>query len=340
VNLTVKEIAEIVGGRVVGNDSLRITGAAGLGEAGPSDISFVKSAEVKKEKIETKAGAVLVNSTVVVEGSVNIHVENPLSAFSTLLSLIAKEKRPIKPGVHPSAIVSPSAVLGKSVSVGPLAIIEDGAILEDDVVVMGHAYVGQRSRIGKGTLLYPHVVVREEITIGARCILQVGCVIGSDGYGFYYANGKHNKIEQVGTVVLEDDVEIGAGAAIDRATTGKTVIGKGTKLDNLVHVAHNVTIGDHSLLAAQSGIAGSTKLGKLVVLGGQVGVGDHIVVGDGVQVGAQSGIKSNVESGEVLFGTPAQPLQETLKQILLVRKLPELFKDVKKIKQESGLIEK
>jgi UDP-3-O-[3-hydroxymyristoyl] glucosamine N-acyltransferase len=211
--------------------------------------------------------------------------------------------------------------------------VEDGAEIGDRAKLMGHVYVGARSRVGEDTLLYPNVVLREEVSVGKRCIVHAGAVLGSDGYGFYFAGGKHNKIPQVGTVVVEDDVEIGSCTTIDRATTGATIIRQGAKIDNLVQIAHNVEVGPHCLIVAQVGIAGSTKLGRGVVLAGQVGVADHAVIGDGAQVGAQSGIKGEVKPGEVLFGSPAQPVQETIRQGLLVRKLPELFRDMKKLKE-------
>jgi UDP-3-O-[3-hydroxymyristoyl] glucosamine N-acyltransferase len=180
--------------------------------------------------------------------------------------------------------------------------------------------------------VYAQVVIREEIQIGARCIIHPGAVIGADGYGFYFAQGKHNKIPQVGTVIIEDDVEIGASTTIDRATTGATRIGRGTKIDNLVHIAHNVVVGENTLLVAQVGIAGSCTLGKGVVMGGQSGVADHMTIGDGAQIGGQTGVIQDAEPGAVLFGTPAQPIKDAMKQAVLLKRLGDLFADVKKLK--------
>ncbi len=213
--------------------------------------------------------------------------------------------------------------------------MEDDATIEDNVCLKGQNYVGPRSKVGKDTLLYPQVVLREDVFIGQRCILHSGCIIGADGYGFFFENGKHNKIPQIGSVLIGDDVEIGACTTIDRATTGATIIRSGTKIDNLVQVAHNVDIGEHALLAAQVGIAGSTRLGKGVVLGGQVGVADHVNIADRTQVGGGAGVTKDTEPGSVLWGTPAQPLKNQLKEILYVRRLSELFKDLKKNKGEG-----
>jgi len=335
MKMTIDQLAALVNGRVIGNGSGVIEGAAGLAEAKGSDASFVrdaKNAAVLKELAATAAGAVIVPEGVPANGKTYIEVKSPVAAFAALLKLIAVEKEIRRPaGVHASTVIAPSAKIGKGVLIGPFCVIEEDAVIGDNAKLIAQVYVGPRSKIGPETLLYPQVTLREDVNIGARCVLHAGVVIGGDGYGFYFADGRHNKIPQVGTVVVEDDVEIGAGSAIDRATTGRTVIKKGTKLDNLVHIAHNVEVGPHALLAAQVGIAGSTKIGKGVAMGGQVGVADHANVGDGVQIGAQSGVKGDVEAGAVLFGSPAQPIQETLRQIFLIRRLPELFKFMKSL---------
>jgi len=339
MELTVEQIAQLVGGRVQGNASQVIRGAAGLQEATSQDIAFLKDAsntKVINDFGETKAGAVIVPTGTPKNGKTLVEVENPLAAFAKVLGLISEEKTHRPAGVHPQASVAKSAKIGKNVSIGPFCIVEDEAQIDDDCCLMGQVYVGRRSRLGGGSTLYPHVVVREEVTIGSRCIIHAGAVIGSDGYGFYFSQGRHNKIPQVGTVVVEDDVEIGSCSTIDRATTGATRIGRGTKIDNLVQVAHNVQVGPHCLLVAQVGIGGSTRIGTGVVLAGQVGVADHVTIGDGAQVGAQSGLKEDVPDKAVLFGSPAQPFQDTVRQMLLIRRLPELFKQVKELKEKFG----
>lgn len=339
MKLTVNEIAALVKGRLTGDGSTVIEGVAGLAEAGRSDASFVrdaKNASVIKALSMTAAGLVFIPEGLPVNGRTTIEVKNPMAAFAALLNVIAAEKTVKHPaGIHPSAVVSPAAKIGIGAVVGPLCVIEDGAEIGENAKLVAQVYVGARSKVGNHTLIYPQVTLREDVSVGAHCILHAGVVIGSDGYGFFFAEGKHNKIPQIGTVIIEDDVEIGSCTTIDRATTGQTLIKKGTKIDNLVQVAHNVEVGPHALLAAQVGIAGSTKIGKGVVMGGQVGVADHATIGDGVQVGAQSGVKGDVDPGAVLFGSPAQPIQDTLKQIFLIRRLPEIFKDVKALKEKE-----
>ena len=335
MKLTVDQVAALVHGRVIGDGNAVIDGVAGLLEAGRSDASFVrdaKNASVMKALSATAAGAVFVPNGVPSNGKTVIEVKNPMAAFAVLLGLVAKENE-IKraDGVHPTAVVAPSASIEKGVQVGPLCVIEEGAVIGANTKLIAQVYVGPRVKVGADTLLYPQVTLREGVAVGQRCIIHSGAVVGSDGYGFYFSEGKHNKIPQIGTVVIEDDVEIGACTAIDRATTGGTIIKKGSKLDNLVHIAHNVEVGPHALLAAQVGIAGSTKIGQGVAMGGQVGVADHAVVGDGVQLGAQSGVKGDIPAGEIYFGSPAQPIQETLRQIMLIRKLPDLFKKLPRL---------
>ncbi len=339
MELSIDDIAAKLGGKLSGDGSRKITGVAGLREATENDLSFVrdvKSAAALKQFADTKAGAVLVPENFSQAAPCStIVVKNPIDAFAAVLAMIAEETKPmIAIGRHALSSIHPTAQIGARAAIGPFCTVDQGARIEDDVVLISHVYVGPRSVVKKGTVLYPSVVLREDVSVGERCIIHAGTVIGADGYGFYYANGKHNKIPQVGTVVIEDDVEIGANSAIDRATTGKTIIKRGTKLDNLVHIAHNVEVGPHALLAAQVGVAGSTTIGAGVVFGGQVGVADHVHVGDGVQVGAQSGIKNDVEPNVVLFGSPAQPIQDTLKQHVLIRKLPELFKEFKQLKEK------
>jgi len=336
MELTAKEIAEKIEGRIIGNESTLICGAAALEEATPSDISFLrdsKARDASKNLLVTKAGAVFVPEGTPSNGRTFIEVKNPLAAFSKILKILAEEISPKTSGIHPSAVIAPSAHIGKNVVIGPLTVIEDNAIVEDNSRIMAQCYIGAHSKIGMGTKLYPQVIIRENIQIGENCILHAGSIIGSDGYGFYFEKERHNKIPHIGNVIIEDDVEIGSGTTVDRATTGSTFIRKGTKIDNLVQVAHNVDVGEHCLLVAQVAIGGSSRLEQGVVLGGQVGVADHTRIGKGSQVGAQSGIKGEIPPGSRLFGSPGQPIHDTIKQLFLIRRLPELFKDVKKAKE-------
>jgi UDP-3-O-[3-hydroxymyristoyl] glucosamine N-acyltransferase len=339
MQLSLQQIAEKVGGMLKGNGAQMVSGAAGLAEATAHDISFVRDAKnvaAIKALPATQAAAVIVPENFEVAAPCStIAVKSPIAAFSAVLGIIAAETRPaVAVGRHPMSFVDPSARVAPSAAIGPFCTVAQNATIEDGVVLVSNVYVGPRSVVKKDTILYPSVVLREDTLVGERCIIHPGTVLGSDGYGFFYENGKHNKIPQVGQVVIEDDVEIGGNCSIDRANTGRTVIKKGSKLDNLVHIAHNVEVGPHALLAGQVGVAGSTKIGAFVAFGGQVGVADHITIGDGAQAGAQTGIKNSVDPGAILFGTPAQPIQDTLKQHVLIRKLPELFKEFKQMKDK------
>ncbi len=332
MQLSVSDIASLVNGTLSGDGKAVIRGAAGLSEATASDVSFLRDEKKKNLLDGTKAGAVFVPKKFQASGKTLIQVENPIEAFSIVLSKLAEEKNPRRSGVNPQAAVSKSARVGKNVFIGPFCVVEDDAVIGDNVTLTANVYVGARASVGSDTLIYPQVVLREDVKVGARCVIHAGAMIGSDGFGFYFAKGRHNKIPQIGTVIIEDDVEIGSCACVDRATTGATVIGKGSKIDNLVQIAHNVTVGELSLLAAQVGIAGSTRLGKGVAMGGQAGVADHMTINDGAQIGGQAGVIQNVEPGAVVYGNPAQPIREAMKQALLFRRLPELFEDVKKLK--------
>ncbi|MCG3203884.1 MAG: UDP-3-O-acylglucosamine N-acyltransferase [Elusimicrobia bacterium] len=306
-------------------------------EATPGDIGFLrdaKTSKIVKQAEASRAGAILCPDDFSLPGKSLIHVKNPIAAFSKVLHVIFEERRAHPPkGIHTTAVVSTRAVIGKGVVVGPHCVVEDDVIIQDNVTLLAHVYVGARSKIGSASFLYPQVTIREDISIGNNCILHPGAVIGADGFGYFFSNGQHNKIPQVGTVIIEDDVEIGACATIDRGTTGQTIIKKGSKIDNLVHVAHNVSVGPCSILAAQTGVAGSSKIGAGVILGGQVGVADHITIADGVQAGGQTGINTDILEKSALFGTPAQPVKESLRQSLLLKRLPELFKEIKELKE-------
>jgi len=339
LKFSVTEIAAAVQGRVLGDGNTVIEGAAALGEATAKDVSFIRDAQ-KADVIElyraSKAGAIFVPKDFQFDARTAIVVESPIAAFCHILSIIAHEIDIRPHGIHASATVSPSAKLGRGVSVGPQCVIESDAVIEDGACLMAQVYVGARSRVGANSLLYPQVVLREGVSVGKNCILHPGVVLGADGYGFFFAGGRHNKIPHVGGVVIEDDVEIGANSCVDRAMTGTTVVGRGSKIDNLVQVGHNVQIGPLALLVSQVAIGGSSTLGAGVILGGQTGVADHITIGDGARVGGRSGITKHVEKGATLFGMPAKPVAEELKLQALTRRLPEIFKEVRKLRELIG----
>lgn len=334
---SVAEIAALIDGRVVGDGSRVIRGAASLEDAGESDIAFLRDAHkagALDRLAQTRAGVVLVAPGVATNGRTCIEASNPVAGFAAVLAIIAEEQSIRRAGIHATAIIAPTARIDATANIGPFCVIEEGASVGAHTTLVAQVFVGARAEVGSHTLLHPQVVLREGVRMGARCIVHAGAVIGSDGFGFYFDQGQHRKIPQVGTVIVEDDVEIGSCAAIDRATTGVTTIGRGTKIDNLVQVGHNVSVGPLCLLSAQTGIAGSSRIGQGVMAGGQVGIADHLTIGDGVKIGAQSGIQADVPAGVTMFGTPAQPFADTVRQAALVRRLRDLFKDVKALKEK------
>lgn len=346
IDQTVAEIARLVGGQSEGDAALRLLGIAGLAEAGPQDLSYLDLAHQKylAAAAATKAGCVLMPAAArqaACPAPARIFVENPQRAVRLVLDALASRQPKPAAGVHPQAAVHPEARLGARISVGPFAVIERAAEIGDDAVIGAQCYVGAGARVGPGARLYPQVTVREDCVIGARCILHAGTVIGADGYGFDTdrRTGTHHKVPQLGNVVVQDDVEIGAGTTIDRGKLPRdsTVIGAGTKIDNLVQIGHNCRIGRGCLIVAQVGIAGSTTVGDFVVLGGQVGIAGHLRIGDGVQIGAQSGIMSDAEPRQILFGTPARPHREAFKLQALYGKLPEMHAAIRDIRRKLGL---
>lgn len=339
MKFSVDQIAHLVNGRVLGEGQRAIEGVAGLEEANERDLSFVRDAKnpsALQSFHGTRAGAIIVPKGFEAKNKTVIEVDNPVAAFARVLGEVSKETQPRVSGIHPMASVAKSAKIAPTAAIGPFCVVDEGAEISDGVRLLAQIYVGPRARIGKDSLIYPQVVIREDVKIGQRCIVHGGAVLGSDGFGFYFDQGRHNKIPQVGDVVIEDDVEIGSCTTIDRATTGSTIVRRGAKIDNLVQIAHNVEVGAASILVAQVGIAGSSRLGQGVVLAGQVGVADHVKIGDGAQVGAQSGIKDDIPPKGVFFGSPAQPIVDAMKQMALFRRLPELFKDVKRLKENNS----
>ncbi len=335
------EIAQAVRGSLEGDGAVLIEGAAGLAEATERQISFFHNPKYSDQLQKTRAGVVLLpsntNGLKTPSGKTLIRVPNPPLAFAQVLALFEKQQQRHNhpaPGIHPQAVVHPTARVSPSAAIGPLTVIEAGAEIGSDAIIYSGCYIGARSRVGEKSLIYPNVVLREDTQLGARVIIQPGAVLGSDGYGFATQEGKHHKIPQIGRVVIEDDVEIGANVAIDRATTGETRVGAGTKIDNLVHLAHNDQVGKNCLIVAQVGISGSTRVGNQVTLGGQVGCVGHVTIGDGALIAAQSGIMNNVKPGEKLFGSPARPHREMMIIEALLGKLPEIYNTVKALKKK------
>jgi len=326
---TLAEIAKWVDGAVRGDAGRRITGVSGIEDADASQITWLSHEKYIPGLKSSKAGAVVVPEQFGETPMPAVLVADPLSAMSIILERYAPPTPRPEVGVHPSAQVADSAQLGKKVAVGPNVVVGENAQIKDRVVLHANVFVGPEVTIGNDCELWPGVVVRERCQLGNRVVIHPNTTIGADGYGYNFTDGGHRKIPQIGTVHIADDVEIGANCALDRAKFGVTRIGEGTKIDNLVQVAHNVQIGPHCLIVAQCGIAGSTQLGTGVVLGGQVGVRDHIVINDGVRAAACCGISKDIPAGTTINGNPAVDNQQYLREQAMVRQLPRLAEQLK-----------
>lgn len=336
---TVDELAAAVGGEVAGNGGAVMRGVNGIKEAGPDEVTFVANPKYRAALKEARAGAVVVAPEVEAAGVTLIKVSNPYAAFAKVLVMFAPPAEAPK-GVSELAYVHEDARIGEEVAVGPFVTIREGAVVGERTTLGSGTYVGRGATLGADCLIYPNVTLRERVTVGDRCIIHSGTVVGSDGFGFATEAKVHHKIPQIGVVVIEDDVEIGANCAIDRATMGETRIGRGSKLDNLIQIAHNVKTGEGTLIAAQTGIAGSTVLGKYCVLGGQVGIVPHIEIGDGAILAAQSGVTKSLRSGETVFGRPARPLKEVKRREGRIALLEKYFERVKDLEKKVAKLEK
>jgi UDP-3-O-[3-hydroxymyristoyl] glucosamine N-acyltransferase len=331
--MLLSDIAEKIGGTLEGNGTLEITAVAGLKEASAGDISFLANPKYAAQVASTSASAVIVplEWNREVQCSI-IRVENSDQAFAQVAEFFYEPVPASTAGIHPTAVVAESASLGEGVSIGAHAVIEEGVVIGANTVIQANCVIGYKSTIGEDCLFYPLVSTREFTEIGDRVIVHNGTVIGSDGFGYaVQEDGSRTKIPQIGKVVIEDDVEIGANVAIDRARFGKTRIGKGTKIDNLVQIAHNVVVGEHSVMCGQAGISGSTIIGSRVILAGQSGLAGHLEVGDGAIVGAQSGVMKDVPPKEFVMGAPAMNHLQAKKMIANMITLPKLKEKVKQL---------
>lgn len=335
------EIARLLNGEIIGPphaDDIEINGVSGIREALEGDITFLSTERYIRYLPECKASCIIVKELIDGLGIIQLRVQNPQFAFARLLEYFyIKPKSPF--GISKDSFVSESAIIGKDVSISPFSYISERVLIDDRVIIYPFVYVGNDSSIGKDSIIYPNVVIRENVKIGNRVIIHSGSVIGSDGFGYVYEDGRHHKIPQIGGVIIEDDVEIGSNVSVDRATTGATIIGKGTKIDNLVQIAHNVKIGKNSIIIAQVGIAGSTEIGDFVTLAGQVGVVDHVKIESGTTIGAQSGVTKDLPKG-VYSGSPTIPHREWLKAQTLFSRLPELYKRIKELEEKIKELER
>lgn len=332
---SVTELAARVGAEVIGNGDLLISGIRPLEEAGPEHLSFYHNRRYLEAARASRAGALLVAEAALFPGRTLLVRPDPYVALAELLELFHPAVRP-PAGVHPSAVVALSAQLGEGVSVGPHVAIGEGVVVGERTVIGAGCVLGEGVSVGADTVLHPRVVIEPFCRLGSRCIVHAGVVIGSDGYGFATVGGVHRKVPQVGVVVIEDEVEIGANCTIDRATLGETRIGRGCKLDNLVHVGHNVRVGEHCLLVAQVGISGSTRLGHHVVMAGQSGAVGHIRIGDGAVVTAKTGVTEDTPPGAMVSGFPSRPHKEWLRALANLYSLEELRRTVKRL--EAALV--
>ena len=336
--LSITQIAQITGAEFTGPADTPITCLCALDEAQPGGLCYLTSLEKADALRDIKAAAVILPAAakekeIPFQGT-RFYAQDPEWAFILVMKYIDAQQTKHTPGIHPTAVISPQAKLGNNVSVGAYTVIEDGATIGDDTVIFPQCYIGKQVSIGKNCYIYPQVVIRENCVLKDYVILQAGAKIGADGFGFTFHDGRHQKIPQIGNVVLGNDVEVQANTCIDRAKISSTIIGDNTKIDNLVQVGHNVRVGQSSIFCAQVGIAGTTDIGNGVILAGQVGLAGHMKIGDRAQIGAQSGVISSLPGGQAYFGYPAIPQKEAFKQLAVLRKLPQMHKEFNQLKKQ------
>jgi UDP-3-O-[3-hydroxymyristoyl] glucosamine N-acyltransferase len=332
---TAAEIASQLQGEVRGDASVVLSGFAPADGARPGDLTFAENESYFQRAEQSAASAILVAGDFTSSKKVLIRVANARIAFAKVLPLFFPE-RTFPAGAHPTAIIAPSAKIDPTAHVGPYCVVGERVQLGARAVLQGGNHVGANSQIGEDTNIFPNVTIYPQTQIGRRVRVHAGTVIGSDGFGYVQDQGVHRKVPQIGSVIIGDDVEIGANVTIDRGALGPTTIGKGTKIDNLVQVAHNVTIGDYSLLIAQVGIAGSTKLGNYVILGGQVGIAGHLKIGNRAIVMAQAGVMRDIPDGDKVIGTPAYSDRIAKRQMIAVQQLPDLIRRVRALERKLG----
>jgi len=342
MKIKVNEAADLVGGSIIGNPNAVILNVAKIDEATQGDLTFLYHPSYIKYLETTKASVVLIKEDIERkrEDLIYIVVDNPSNALQKILLEYFNTEFDIR-GIHPSAIIDKSAQLGDNVAIGANVVISKGCKIGDNVKIMHNTVILQNVAIGKNSLIYPNVSIREECSIGNNVIIHSNTVIGSDGFGFTPdENGIYHKVPQIGNVIIEDDVELGSNVSVDRASMGSTVIKKGVKIDNLVQVAHNVVIGDNTVISAQSGISGSTKVGKNCMFGGQVGTVGHIEIADGTLIGAQSGVARAITKGGKYFGSPARDMGFTMRLEAHFKQLPEYAQRIKDLEKKIEALEK
>lgn len=342
MEFTAKQIADFIQGKIEGNENATVNTFAKIEEGKPGALSFLSNPKYTHYLYDTQSSIVLVNDDVVLEKPVSatlIRVANAYECIAKLLQLY-QASLPVKKGIDTMAFVSPTAKIGKDCYIGAFAYVGDGAVVGDGTQIYPHAYVGDHVSVGNHCLFYPHVTIYQGCRIGNNVTIHAGSVIGADGFGFAPNTEGYDKIPQIGIVTIEDNVEIGANTCVDRSTMGSTIIHKGVKLDNLVQIAHNVEVGENTVMSAQVGIAGSTKIGSWCMFGGQVGLAGHITIGDKTFLGAQSGVPGNIKGNQTLIGTPPMEPKAYFKSQAIFRRLPEMYKQLAEMQKQLDELRK
>ena len=342
MEFSARQIADFIQGKVEGDENATVHTFAKIEEGTPGAISFLSNPKYTHYIYTTESSIVLVNEDLELNQPVKatlIRVKNAYECVAKLLQLY-QSAQPKKKGIHPQAFVSPTAKVGNDCYIGAFAYIGDNVQIGDNTQIYPHTVVEDGVNMGNGCLIYPNVTIYKDCRIGNNVTIHAGSVIGADGFGFAPNTEGYDKIPQIGIVILEDDVEIGANTCVDRSTMGATIVHKGVKLDNLVQIAHNVEVGENTVMSAQTGVAGSTKIGKWCMFGGQVGLAGHITIGDKTFLGAQSGVPSSLKGNETLIGTPPTSPQAYFKSIALTRKLPDIYKQLNRLQKQVDELKK
>lgn len=336
---TLKTLQEWIGGVIEGDAHVPVTSLNSLDEARPGEVTFAEHRKYASKVLRCRASAIVVGEDFPQTPDKNLlRVQNPRAGFVKLMSLFERKPEPSW-GIQTTASVSPKATLALPVAVGEMAVIREGTVVGENTVIESHVHVGANVHIGKNCSIGPNVVIGHHTWIGDRVVIHGGTVIGADGFGYFWSGTDHVKIPQIGDVRVEDDVEIGANVCVDRATLGTTVIGRGTKIDNLVQIAHNDVVGRDVIITGQVGLAGSARIGDRVIIGAQAGIGDHVVIGDDVCIGGRAGVTKNVKSGQAIMGFPAKPARQAKEELVGLSKLPELMRQFKTLSERLKTLE-
>ena len=336
MEFTAKQIAAYVGGEIIGDENVTVCTFAKIEEGVKGALSFLANPKYASYIYDTQSSIVLVNNDFVPERPIRATLIKTANAYESLAKLMTlyESVKPKKTGISPMASVAASATIGENVYIGPFVSIGEKAIIENNTIIEANTSVGDNATVGSDCILYNHVTIYHDCKVGNRCILHAGSVVGADGFGFAPGANGYEKIPQIGIAILEDDVEIGANTCIDRATMGATIIKRGVKLDNMVQIAHNVIVDEHTVMAAQCGVAGSTKIGSWCMVGGQAGISGHIKIGNQVKVGGHSGVTNNVQDGKAVMGYPSFEHTQFARATVIFKKLPEMYREMDALKKE------